>query len=183
VSSEERTWSIYESPIGPLTLTAGTNGITNLYFPGRSPRLSHAARRQVPKTMEQLREYFAGERRAFGLDLDIHGTPVQEQVWQQLRQIPYGATATYGEMARQIDESLYDPDLEQYMRARVVGAAIASNPVPIVIACHRVIGADGSLTGYLGGLPRKRALLDLERRGAGARSAASSCQDRQLAML
>jgi methylated-DNA-[protein]-cysteine S-methyltransferase len=182
VSSEQRTWSIYESPIGPLTLIAGASGITNLYFPGRSPRLSQAGRRPVPETMEQLREYFAGHRRAFELGLDIRGTPLQEQVWEQLRQIPYGATTTYGQMARQIGESLYDPDLEPYMRVRVVGAAIASNPVPILIACHRVIGADGSLTGYLGGLPRKRALLDLERRGAGARSA-SRWQDRQLAML
>jgi methylated-DNA-[protein]-cysteine S-methyltransferase len=116
----------------------------------------------MTNAVAQLDAYFAGQRRAFELDLDLHGNPLQSEVWRQLREIPYGTTTTYGEIARRIDDSLYRPNLEPYKRARVVGAAIGSNPVPVVVACHRVIGADGSLTGYFGGLDRKRVLLELE---------------------
>jgi methylated-DNA-[protein]-cysteine S-methyltransferase len=155
-------WTIYESPIGPLTLVAGPEGITNIYFPRRSPRLPEAARQPMAGAVDQLGAYFAGERQVFELDLDLHGSPREREVWRQLLEIPYGATTTYGEVAGRIDESLYPPGLEPYKRARVVGAAIGRNPVPVVVACHRVIGANGSLTGYYGGLRRKQALLDLE---------------------
>ena len=126
---------------------------------------------------------FAGEREAFGLDLDLRGTPLQRAVWGRLFEIPYRATTTYGEVAARIDESLYDPGLEPYERPRVVGAAIGRNPVPVVVPCHRVIGADGSLTGYFGGLERKRLLLDLEggRFGAGASGPAKA--NPQLSLL
>ncbi|HEY5054389.1 MAG TPA: methylated-DNA--[protein]-cysteine S-methyltransferase [Solirubrobacterales bacterium] len=159
-------WTIYESPIGPLTLVAGPKGIANIYFPRRSPRLSEAAKQPMPEATGQLDAYFAGERRVFELDFDLRGAPFQLEVWRQLLEIPYGKTTTYGEVAGRIPEPLYPPGLEPYKRAQVVGAAIGRNPVPIVVACHRVIGADGSLTGYYGGLRRKQALLDLESGGA-----------------
>jgi methylated-DNA-[protein]-cysteine S-methyltransferase len=116
----------------------------------------------MTEAVDQLDAYFAGELQVFDLELDLRGNPLQCEVWQRLLEIPYGTTTTYGEVAARIPESLYDPGLEPYKRARVVGAAIGRNPIPIVVACHRVIGADGSLTGYYGGLERKRALLDLE---------------------
>ena len=155
-------WTIFESPIGSLTAVVGGHGLANIYFPGRRPPLPEDGRRPLREVVEQLGAYFAGERQSFELDLDLRGTPLQRAVWQQLLDIPYGATTTYGEIAARIDEPLYDPGLEPYKRARVVGAAIGRNPVPVVVACHRVIGADGSLTGYYGGLERKRTLLELE---------------------
>jgi methylated-DNA-[protein]-cysteine S-methyltransferase len=115
--------------------------------------------------IEQLGAYFAGERHGFELDLDLRGTPFQREVWRHLLEIPYGSTTTYGEMARRVDESLYSPGLEAFERPRVVGGAIGRNPVPVMVPCHRVIGADGSLTGYFGGLQRKQTLLDLESAG------------------
>jgi methylated-DNA-[protein]-cysteine S-methyltransferase len=155
-------WTICESPIGPLTVVTGPNGITHIHFPGTSPRLAEGKRQPLQDVVGQLAAYFAGERRAFELDLDLRGTPFQREVWRQLLEIPYGATATYGQIAARIGESLYGPDLEPYERPRVVGAAIGRNPVPVVVPCHRVVGADGSLTGYYGGLARKKTLLDLE---------------------
>jgi methylated-DNA-[protein]-cysteine S-methyltransferase len=155
-------WTVEESPIGPLTVVAGPRGITNIHFDGHVPRLPEAARRQLPAASEQLREYFAGARRAFDLDLDLRGAPLQLAVWQRLLEIPYGETTTYGEIAAGLDESLYDPGVEPYRRARVVGVAIGRNPIPVSVPCHRVIGASGSLTGYYGGLERKRVLLELE---------------------
>ena len=163
-------WTVIESPIGPLTLTAGPAGLTNIYFDGHTPALDPAARRPLPQAQAQLARYFAGELRAFELELDLRGTPLQLAVWRQLLEIPYGETSTYGKIAGAVDESLYERDLEPYRRPRVVGAAIGSNPVAVVVPCHRVVGADGSLTGYYGGLERKRVLLELE-------------SERQLAML
>jgi len=182
MKSEEINWTIYESPIGRLTLIAGPKGITNINFPGRSPRFPDEAGRPMREAVGQLDAYFAGERRVFELDFDLHGAPLQLAVWQQLLEIPYGATTTYGDIAKRIDESLYQPDLEPYKRARVVGAAIGRNPIPIVVPCHRVIGADGSLTGYYGGLNRKRALLDLEG-GDAVRTSNQSESNPQLALL
>ena len=105
-------WTVYESPIGPLTVVAGPRGITNIHFPGSSPRLAEAARRPMPEAVGQLEAYFAGDRRVFDLDLDLRGNPLQSAVWRRLLEIPYGTTTTYGEVAGRIDESLYDPDLE-----------------------------------------------------------------------
>jgi len=101
----------------------------------------------------QLAEYFAGRRREFALTLDPPGTPFQRDVWGELARIPYGATVSYGELARRVGRPA---------ASRAVGAANGANPIPIVLPCHRVIGANGSLTGYGGGLPIKRALLALE---------------------
>jgi methylated-DNA-[protein]-cysteine S-methyltransferase len=143
-------------------VVVGSKGITNIHFEGHTPRLPEAARRPMPAIAGQLESYFAGERQAFEMDLDLHGAPLQRAVWRQLLEIPYGETTTYGQMAKRIDEALYDPELEPYRRPRVVGAAIGRNPVAVVVPCHRVIGADGSLTGYFGGVERKKVLLELE---------------------
>lgn len=180
--NEEINWTIYESPIGPLTMVAGPKGVTNIHFPRHSPRLPDAARGSMPEEVGQLDAYFAGERQVFELDFDLYGAPLQLAVWQQLLEIPYGETTTYGDIAKRIDEPLYQPDLEPYKRARVVGAAIGRNPIPIVVPCHRVIGADGSLTGYYGGLQRKRVLLELEGSDA-VRGSSQSESSPQLALL
>jgi methylated-DNA-[protein]-cysteine S-methyltransferase len=152
-------WTIYESPIGPLTLLGGPAGLTGLHFPGRAELAEHSRRPAgFIEATRQLDEYFAGERRSFELDVDLSaGSAFQRKVWTRLRQIPFGATIGYGELA----ESIGRPD-----RVRAVGAAVGRTPVAIVVPCHRVIGADGSLTGYGGGLHRKAALLDLEARVA-----------------
>jgi len=176
-------WTILESPIGPLTVVAGPRGITNIHFSGHSPRLPEAARRPMREAVDQLGAYFAGGRQTFELDLDLRGTPFQKEVWQRLLEIPYGATTTYGEVAGKIDDSLYDPDLEPYKRPRVVGAAIGRNPVAVVVPCHRVIGADGSLTGYYGGLQRKRTLLELEGWSAADRAPGPVPPEDQLALM
>jgi methylated-DNA-[protein]-cysteine S-methyltransferase len=94
-------------------------------------------------------------------------TLLERVVWRRLLEIPYGETSSYGELAGRIDPELFDADVEPWRRARVVGAANGRNPISIIVPCHRVIGADGSLTGYGGGLQRKQALLDLERRAVG----------------
>jgi methylated-DNA-[protein]-cysteine S-methyltransferase len=119
-------------------------------------------------------EYFAGERRAFDLALDLHGTEFQRAVWERLLAIPYGETTTYGALAR----SLGRPD-----RARAIGAAVGRTPIAIIVPCHRVIGSDGSLTGYGGGLQRKATPLDLEARGVGDTAQPASWSMRQIALL
>ena len=155
-------WTVYESPIGPLTVAMGPNGLTDLNFPGRISPPEGAAKGTLPEVGEQLDAYFAGELRGFDLPLDPRGTPLQMAIWRALLEIPYGETVSYGDQAGKIDPSLFETDVEPWQRARVVGAANGRNPIAIGIPCHRVIGADGSLTGYGGGLERKRALLDLE---------------------
>jgi methylated-DNA-[protein]-cysteine S-methyltransferase len=175
-------WTNYESPIGPLTLMMGPNGLTDLNFPGRFRVPAETAKTPMPEVTDQLDAYFAGELTQFDLSLDLHGTPLQKAVWAALLEIPYGETASYGEQAAKIDPHLFNTDVEPWQRARVVGAANGRNPVSIVVPCHRVIGADGSLTGYGGGLERKQALLDLESRTA-SREDPSSSQGDQLAIL
>jgi methylated-DNA-[protein]-cysteine S-methyltransferase len=176
-------WTIYESPIGPLTLIAGPRGLTALDFPGRQRVPAEAAKHPLPKIVEQLEGYFAGERRSFELELDLRGTALQRAVWQKLLQIPYGETRSYGEQAARIDSALFRTDVEPWQRARVIGAANGRNPVSIIVPCHRVIGADGSLTGYGGGLHRKQALLDHERRTLGGEAPDPRWSERQLAMV
>jgi methylated-DNA-[protein]-cysteine S-methyltransferase len=169
-------WTTYESPLGPLTLVGGAVGLSGLRFPGRGPALEGEARRPdaFGAAVEQLEEYFAGERRRFELDLDLRGTPFQRAVWRQLQELPYGTRVSYAELAARIGR----PD-----RVRAVGAAVGATPVPIVVPCHRVVGSDGSLTGYGGGLQRKQALLDLERRAANGLGAEPAWAFRQLALL
>ena len=157
-------WTTYDSPIGPLTIEAGARGVTAISFPGRAaPPAGEPDDSALADVVGQLEAYFAGERSSFDLELDLHGTEFQLAVWERLLAIPFGETTTYGEIAA---------DLGRPDRARAVGATVGRTPVPIVVPCHRVIGADGSLTGYGGGLERKRALLELE--GAVARPLASN---------
>ena len=148
----DRRYDVVDTPIGPLTLEAGAHGLRAIRFPGGEPSGDRDPA-AVEDAAAQLREYFAGERTAFDLELDLGGTPLQRAVWERLQAIPYGETLTYTELAA----ALGRPDA-----VRAVAAAVGRTPVPVVVPCHRVVGRDGSLTGYAGGLERKRALLDLE---------------------
>jgi methylated-DNA-[protein]-cysteine S-methyltransferase len=148
-------YTAFESPIGELLVVGERERLTAIQYPDRQwtePGWVEAAE-PFAEAIEQLGEYFAGERRDFDLDLDPRGTEFDRAVWARLEEIAYGETTSYGEIARAIGR----PD-----RARAVGAANGRNPLPIVIPCHRVIGADGSLVGYGGGLELKRRLLELE---------------------
>ncbi|MEU2778769.1 methylated-DNA--[protein]-cysteine S-methyltransferase [Streptomyces sp. NPDC007162] len=154
--------TVTDSPYGPLTLVAEDGTLCGLYMAEqrhRPPEETFGDRDDdlFAEAEEQLAAYFAGELKAFTLELRLNGTPFQRSVWDQLTRIPYGETRTYGELA----DALGNPQA-----SRAVGLANGRNPVGIIVPCHRVIGADGNLTGYGGGLPRKQRLLDFER-GAG----------------
>ena len=151
-------YRIAATPIGRLLLVAGPRGLVRVSFDGRwsYAELGHDWREGstlLDDAVGQLDEYFAGKRRAFALPLAPNGTDFQRQVWDELTRIPYGAVASYSDVARRIGA----PDA-----VRAVGAANGRNPLPVIVPCHRVIGADGSLTGFGGGLPLKRRLLALE---------------------
>jgi len=152
-----RLYTTVDSPIGELLLTGDGHALHGLYMQaGRPKRIRPEWERSddpFAAVAEQLAEYFAGERREFDVALVLNGPPFQRQAWHALREIPYGETVSYGEQARRIGQ----PDA-----ARAVGAANGQNPIAVIVPCHRVIGADGSLTGFGGGLERKRLLLDLE---------------------
>jgi methylated-DNA-[protein]-cysteine S-methyltransferase len=141
-----------ETPVGKLTIVAGDGGLAAVLF-GGEPDAAEGPHPVIAATARQLREYFGGERRAFDLPLELSGTPFQRRAWLALADVPYGTTRSYGEQARRLGAP---------GAARAVGAANGRNPLPIVLPCHRLVGADGSLTGYGGGLDIKRALLDLE---------------------
>ncbi|CAM5531863.1 methylated-DNA--[protein]-cysteine S-methyltransferase [Streptomyces aurantiogriseus] len=150
--------TVIDSPYGPLTLVADDGVLCGLYMTEqrhRPPQESFGPRDDTffGAAEEQLEAYFAGELKEFTLELRLHGTPFQRAVWSELRKIPYGETRTYGELA----EALGNPTA-----SRAVGLANGKNPVGIIVPCHRVVGASGSLTGYGGGLDRKRRLLNLE---------------------
>ncbi len=150
----------YESPIGTFTLVGTGTHLVALQFPGRFATPPQGDPSALDHVTAQLDEYFAGRRRTFELDLELKGTEFQRRVWAALRQIPYGETTSYGVLARKLSA-----ETGSSFDARGVGGAVGATPVPIIVPCHRVIGADGSLTGYGGGLPRKRALLALESTG------------------
>ena len=154
------TWTTtIDSPVGPLLLTSDGTSLTRLLFAADpDPAWSTEPCLVLEDAVRQLEEYFAGERRDFDLPLDPAGTPFQLTVWAALRDIPYAETINYGQLAGRVG----NPNA-----SRAVGLANGRNPISIVVPCHRVIGADGSLTGYGGGLDRKRALLALERRTVG----------------
>lgn len=146
------------SPIGELLLTGDGRALHGLWMQdaGRPRRPGPGWRRDdaaFSAAREQLAEYFAGERTAFDLPLAFAGTPFQQLVWAALREIPYGETMSYGALARRLGKP---------GAARAVGLANGRNPIAVIVPCHRVIGADGSLTGFGGGLERKRVLLELE---------------------
>jgi methylated-DNA-[protein]-cysteine S-methyltransferase len=161
--SDDTIWfDSMETPIGTLRLVADTVGLREVWFSTgrhqRSPQPDWVhAREPLLQARQQLEEYFAGLRKQFDLPLHPLGTPFQQEVWWELARIPYGSTISYGELARRI---------EHPQAVRAVGAANGRNPLPIVLPCHRVIGANGSLTGFGGGLPTKRFLLSMESRVA-----------------
>ena len=128
--------------------------ITQIHFRNEQPLSSDGGSEVLRQAIRQLKEYFAGERRSFDLPIHIAGTAFQEKVWRELKKIPYGETVSYGQIAANIGNP---------KASRAVGSANHNNPVSIVIPCHRVIGANGKLTGYGGGLDMKKMLLDLER--------------------
>lgn len=152
------------SPFGPMTLAATQAGLAGVWFDGQrhlpagltSPTRwpSHPAHPVLLKTQRQLTEYFTGHRHVFDLQLDLSGgTPFQQAVWRALLAIQAGQTSSYGNISRSIGKAA---------AVRAVGAAVGRNPISIIVPCHRVLGSDGSLTGYAGGLDRKTALLRLE---------------------
>ena len=154
------TWTMIDSPIGPLLLTAQDDALTRVWMSEQR----HQATEPDPSWVRddetftdvarQLGEYFAGERTTFDVELAPAGTPFQLEVWAALQTIPYGTTCSYGEIAEQIGRP---------GASRAVGLANGRNPISIIVPCHRVIGSTGTLTGYGGGLERKQWLLDLER--------------------
>jgi methylated-DNA-[protein]-cysteine S-methyltransferase len=154
--------TVTDSPYGPLTLVADDGVLCGLYMTDqrhRPPEETFGTRDDTlfAETEEQLKAYFAGELREFTVELRLTGTPFQCRVWDRLRRIPYGETRTYGQLA----DALGAP-----AASRAVGLANGRNPIGIIVPCHRVIGANGSLTGYGGGLERKQRLLDFERGAA-----------------
>lgn len=153
--------ALQDSPVGPLILVTGDGrAVSGLYFSDQRhlPSADLLGRRDDTVLAElrgQLDEYWAGRRTDFDVELAPVGTPFQQQVWLALREVPYGTTCSYGDLAGKIGRP---------SAVRAVGAANGRNPLCIVLPCHRVVGAGGALTGYAGGVERKRSLLDLEQR-------------------
>lgn len=160
---ESATWhTATPSPLGELTLVRDADGIRGLYFPHHwylpgAATLGPRADDGFDETITQLGEYLAGARRDFDLPLTPHGDDFQRRAWAHVRQIPYGETVSYGELA---------PRIGGDVTAQQIGAAVSRNPLCILVPCHRVVGRGGKLTGYAGGLGRKRHLLDLEKEQA-----------------
>jgi methylated-DNA-[protein]-cysteine S-methyltransferase len=153
-------WTLLDSPVGELLLTTDGQALTGLYFSPHKGREMHGDGSRdddhpvLAAARDQLRAYAAGDRREFDLPVSFSGTAFQQRVWTALTDIPYGRTESYGALAARLGLPAG--------ASRAVGLANGANPVSIVVPCHRVIGADGSLTGYGGGMERKRFLLDLE---------------------
>jgi len=153
-------FTVMNSPIGPLTLTSNGSSLTGVYFEGRGGPAGpdsdwERTDSRLRAATEQLEQYFAGERSIFQLPLSPEGTPFQRKVWDALVRIPFATTLSYGELACRIGLP---------GAARAVGQANGSNPLAVIVPCHRVIGSNGRLTGYGGGKERKRWLLNFERR-------------------
>ncbi|MGH2942860.1 MAG: methylated-DNA--[protein]-cysteine S-methyltransferase [Solirubrobacteraceae bacterium] len=153
-----RTHTTIDTPIGELTLVADDGALAGVYYPGHWTRPDPATFGErsddgFEEVERQLAEYFAGQRTSFTLPTSLTGDGFHRKVWDLIGQIPYGQTTTYGELARRLGE----PGL-----ARAVGGAVGHNPLSVIVPCHRVVGKDGKLTGYAGGLQRKRFLLSLE---------------------
>jgi methylated-DNA-[protein]-cysteine S-methyltransferase len=142
----------FHSPAGPIVLEGDDRFLTRLGF--ADPVAPEGDSAATAAAAIQLEQYFAGERTEFDLDIELDGTPFERRVWDEVSSIPFGETATYAEIARRIGRP---------SACRAVGRANGRNPVAVIVPCHRVIGSDGSLTGYAGGIEMKRTLLDLER--------------------
>jgi len=159
MSTSTITSHVIDSPIGPLTAFASDKGLVAISWAddptvnGKYDDATDGMNDVLASTEEQLDEYFSGDRTIFDLPLDLHGTEFQVQAWKALAEIPFGETTSYGKQAQKIGRPT---------AVRAIGAANGKNPVPIVLPCHRVVGANGSLTGFAGGLEIKRFLLDLE---------------------
>ena len=157
-----RFYATTPSPVGDLLLTASSHGLTGVYLPGEGrhpePGWEHRPER-FEACRRELDEYFAGERTVFARPLAPSGTPFQQQVWRELRDVEYGSTISYTELARRVGRP---------RSIRAVGGANGRNPVCIIVPCHRVVGADGSLTGYSAGIDSKRWLLEFEREMVGS---------------
>jgi methylated-DNA-[protein]-cysteine S-methyltransferase len=156
------TWKLtFKTPLGEMLLLATDRGIAGVWFvvghryiPEVLVDCADGSRHKVlQRARRQILEYFAGTRTTFDIPLDLRGTPFQQRVWKALRRIPYGKTTTYGTICTY---------LKAPRAARAVGGAVGHNPVSIIVPCHRVVGSDGSLTGYGGGLDRKLTMLELE---------------------
>ncbi|MBK6806172.1 MAG: methylated-DNA--[protein]-cysteine S-methyltransferase [Betaproteobacteria bacterium] len=154
-------WCRIETPLGTVRIVARGDAIAGVWFDGQKyDAVPDASWRESPgdpllrDAARQLREYFAGRRARFDLALAPQGTAFQQSVWRAIAKVPAGRTASYGDLARRIGRP---------SAVRAVGAAVGRNPLSVVVPCHRIVGSDGSLTGYAGGLERKRALLALER--------------------
>ena len=150
-------YHFFDTPIGTLRLVSDGDGLTSIEFPGRHGIIEEGDNQAIDPVLaaaaEQLSEYFAGTRNHFKLPLNPGGTAFQQTVWSALAEIPYGELRSYKDIAETIGKP---------KAVRAVGAANGRNPLPIVVPCHRVIGSDGSLTGFAGGLPAKTRLLTLE---------------------
>lgn len=146
-----------DSPIGGLRVHASAGLITAIDFGADKPRKDRVPDPLLDRAQQQLMAYFAGDLTEFDLPLASEGSEFQRKVWAELQRIPYGETASYGDIARRLG---YETGI-----SRAVGAANGANPIPIIVPCHRVIGSDGTLTGYAGGIERKKVLLDLEQPG------------------
>lgn len=158
---------VLDSPVGPLTVVVTDGGLSGLYMDLQRHRPAEEtfgapaddpADKPFAVIAEQLAAYFAGELTEFDVPLNLRGTPFQNRVWSALQEIPYGETATYGELAAEIGKP---------SASRAVGLANGRNPVGVIVPCHRVVGSTGDLTGYGGGIERKRYLLDFERKTRG----------------
>ncbi|GGS26569.1 MULTISPECIES: methylated-DNA--[protein]-cysteine S-methyltransferase [Actinokineospora] len=159
-----RAHTVIDSPVGPLTLVATDGTLSGLYMTDQRHRPADSTfggrdDTILPEVKAQLDAYFAGELTDFDVPLNLHGTPFQQEVWRALCEIPYGETITYGELALRVSRPT---------ASRAVGAANGRNPVSVIVPCHRVVGSTGDLTGYGGGVERKRFLLDFETRYAPA---------------
>jgi methylated-DNA-[protein]-cysteine S-methyltransferase len=153
-------YDTFKSPQGEMLLVATDAGLCGLYFKGQKyfPKRDKSWQRApghgpLKQAKRELAQYFAGKRRRFQVALDPDGTPFQRSVWKQIARVAFGRTASYGELARRAGHA---------GSARAAGAATGRNPLSVIVPCHRILGANGALTGYAGGLRRKRALLALE---------------------
>jgi len=152
--------AIYDSPIGPLTLASDGKALIQVEFDGGKyplPQYDLGNDSILDQTRRELDQYFAGKLRAFNVKVAPQGTEFQRKVWAALQTIPYGATRSYAQQAMSIGSP---------KATRAVGSANGRNPIPVIIPCHRVIGANGSLTGFGGGMERKQILLELEQGGS-----------------
>lgn len=172
-----RYYDYLETPHGRMLLVANGEGLAGVYFVGQKyyPKPDGTWKRDpraLDRAKRELEEYFAGRRKRFGVPLAPEGTPFQRAVWREIGKVACGETITYAELARRAGRP---------GAARAAGAATGRNPLGVIVPCHRIVGSDGSLTGYAGGLPRKQALLALESAGGGATSTGSRSRRRAAA--